>query len=62
MAEIPTSLAVNQANFRQEVAISAIKQAAEADRAIVGLIDQVVDTGAQPLNSSGRGQIVNLFT
>ncbi len=61
MADIPTSLAVNQANFRQEVAISAIKQAAEADRAIVGLIDQVADTGAQPLNSSGRGQIVNQF-
>ena len=61
MSEIPTSLALNQANFRQEVAISAIKQAAEADRAIVGLIDQVANTGSQPLNSSGRGQIVNQF-
>lgn len=59
MTDIPSSLAVSQAAFQRDVSIAAIKQQLEADRAIVRLIDQT--TGSQPLNSSGRGQLVNQF-
>lgn len=53
-------LASNVLQNRQNLSIAALKQAVQAEQAIVNLIAQT--TGAQPLNASGRGSTVNILT
>ncbi len=53
------ALASNVLQGRQQISIAAVKQSAEADRAVVQLIAQT--TGVQPLNASGRGSNVNVL-
>lgn len=44
---------------RQTASLAAVKQAVEAERAIVNLIAQT--TGTQPVDPSGRGGTVNVL-
>ncbi len=53
--EIPAQFAAEQAIFRQNVALSVIKKSAEADKAIIGILEKSADNIA----ASHRGQNVN---
>lgn len=58
-ASVALSASVTQQNF----AIAAVKQQQRMDEAVLQLVTQAVQqTGGQALNSSGRGQVVNLLT
>jgi hypothetical protein len=56
MDALPAQLAMQMAVTRQNVAVSVIKQNAEADRAMANILAQAADN----VPSSGRGGIVNI--
>jgi hypothetical protein len=57
-ASVALSASVSQQNF----AIAAVKQQQRIDEGVLQLVTQAVQSGGQALNSSGRGQVVNLLT
>jgi len=56
------SVTVSSAVTKQNFSIFAIKQQQRADQAVLQLVSDAVQTSSQALNSSGRGQVVNLLT
>ncbi len=54
--DIPSGIAAEQALLRQAVALSVLKQSAQADKAIANILEQAV----QSVPASGRGGIVNI--
>jgi len=57
------SVALSAAVTKQNFAIAAVKQQQRADEAVLQLVTQAVQqSGGPSLNSSGRGQVVNLLT
>lgn len=64
MADILGAIALNQAQFQQQMSIALMKQNFDAQDQVVQLVAEAAGTGElaspdQPLNSSGPGQIVN---
>ena len=57
MAELPAAIAAEQAILRQSVALSVVKQSAQADQAIAGILEQSVSN--VPV-SPVRGAKVNI--
>ena len=55
---VALSSAVTQQNF----SIAAIKQQQRIDEGVLQLVTQAIQTSSQALNSSGRGQVVNIVT
>ena len=63
------AVAVTALQTRQDLAIASLKQSLNTDRQAAQLVAEVAGGaaaaapagGAQPLNASGRGQIVNLL-
>lgn len=64
------AVAVNALQTRQDLAIASLKQSLNTDRQAAQLVADIAGGGAaasapaggaQPLNASGRGQIVNLL-
>jgi hypothetical protein len=60
MADIAGVLALNQVQFQQDLAIALTKQNFDAQKAVINMVSEIAGTGAQPLNSSGSGQVVNV--
>lgn len=54
--EIPAQFAAEQALVRQNAALSMIRAGAQADRAIIGILEQSV----QAIAASNRGNNVNI--
>lgn len=61
MADVIGALALNQAQFQQQMSIALLKQNLDSQDQVVQLVAEAAGTGAQPLNSSGNGQIVNIL-
>lgn len=67
MADILGALALNQAQYQQQLSIAALKQSLDAQDQVVQLVAQTAGTGGQlssgpqPLNASGTGQVVNVL-
>lgn len=55
--DIPFTIAAEQGLLRQAVALSVIKQAAQADRQIAGILEQAIEN--VPVSAS-RGSRVNI--
>ncbi len=60
MSDIVTAISTMNAHGQQSISIAAIKQTVEAEKQIIAMIDQLVDS-SQALSSSGRGQLVNTY-
>jgi hypothetical protein len=60
MADIAGVLALNQVQFQQNLAIALTKQNFDAQKDVINMVTEAAGTGAQSLNSSGTGQIVNV--
>lgn len=54
--DIPADIAAQAFLTRQAVALSVIKQAADTDKKLAGILEQAADN----LATSGRGQRVNI--
>lgn len=54
--EIPAAFAAEQAVLRQNIAMSVIKQAADADKQILKILEQSLTT----VQDAGRGTHVNI--
>ena len=66
MSDILGALALNQSQFQRDVAIALAKNSLDQQAQVVDLVAQVSDTAAlqsgdQPLNAEGLGQIVNVL-
>lgn len=64
MADVLGAIALNQAQFQQQMSIALLKQNLDAQDQVLQLVSEVAGTGElasgdQPLNASGPGQIVN---
>ncbi|MEC9265149.1 MAG: putative motility protein [Alphaproteobacteria bacterium] len=64
MADVLGVLALNQAQYQQQMSIALLKQNLDAQDQVTQLVAQAAGTAApasgdQPLNASGPGQIVN---
>ncbi|MCB1532630.1 MAG: hypothetical protein KDJ35_07160 [Alphaproteobacteria bacterium] len=57
MTSIPAALAAQQAILQQNVALSVIKQNAQADQAFANVIKETIENTPQP---GGRGSNVNI--
>ncbi len=53
---------ISTAATRQNISIAALKQQLRGEEAIARMVAETVASGTQALNSSGRGQVVNLLT
>lgn len=60
MSDIVTALSTMSANGHGDASMLAVKQAVKAEKQMVAMIDQLIDS-APKLNSSGRGQFVNTY-
>ncbi|MBP5857841.1 hypothetical protein KAJ83_12550 [Marivibrio halodurans] len=56
------AVALSNAVTQQNFAIAAVKQQQRMDEGVLQLVTQAVRDGGQALNSSGRGQVVNILT
>lgn len=56
MTTLPAGIAAEQAILRQNVALSVLKQSADADKKLVEILDKSLTT----IQSSGRGSKVDL--
>ena len=54
--------AANTLNTKSQLGIAATKAALDSQKQVTKLVDQAIQSGEQALNSSGRGQIVNILT
>ena len=65
MMDATGAVAVNALQTRQQFALKSLKQSLENTEQAAQIVENVAasDTGgiAQPLNASGRGQIVNIL-
>lgn len=59
MTVIPPTLAAEAAITKQNVALSVVKQSAEADEAFVKIIAEAAKTA--PVSGSGRGSNVDIY-
>ena len=65
MSDILSAVALQQAQFQQQLGIALLKQDFAQQEQILQIVDDAgaaAQAGAQPLNSSGTGQIVNIVT
>lgn len=56
------AVAISAAVTKQNFSIAAIKQQQRADEGVLRLVTEAIQTSSQALNSSGRGQVVNIKT
>lgn len=67
MSDAAVASAATSLLNRQDANMAAVKQALKSEQQVADLVSQVTGTpntlssGDQPLNASGRGQIVNTF-
>lgn len=64
MADVLGALALSQAQTQQQLSIALLKQNLDSQDQVVQLVADAAGTGRlaagdQPLNASGRGQVVN---
>ena len=52
----------NTLNTKAQLGIAATKAALDSQKQVTKLVDQAIQSGEQALNSSGRGQVVNILT
>ncbi len=56
--DIPAGIAAQSALTRQNITLSVIKQAAQADQAVANILKAAVENS--PLNTGSRGRSVNI--
>ena len=61
MSEIASAVVSSVTNAKHDLLVGVVKQQAKSERQIVDMIRKTVGSGSQPLNSSGRGSIVNVL-